>query len=164
MSRPSRSRELRYITRMDYARTRGWWVRFYSGTTLLAGKLFSDGQYGGKRKARVAAQAWRDANESTWVPPRTETITYVTRNRRNVTGAVGVALRIVPTRKGQARFSWCALWSEEGKQRTRSFGVATYGYQRSYQLALDFRRDRLGLPRIEKRPPSLNSILANRTF
>jgi hypothetical protein len=52
------------ITRMDYARAHGWWVRIYRN---CAGKqknclsqLFSDGVYGGKRKALVAAIAWRD--------------------------------------------------------------------------------------------------------
>lgn len=149
---------------MDYQRTRGWWVRFYSGTTLLAGKLFSDLKHGGKRKALAAAQRWRDANEGEWVPNQSGRLTYTTKNRRNVTGVVGVALRIQPTRKGRARFSWCALWSENGTQRTRSFGVASHGYQRAYQLAVDHRRDMLGLPRIEKRPPPLHLLLANRTY
>lgn len=40
MSHAPKSQALRYITRMNYARTSGWWVRFYAGTTLLAGKLF----------------------------------------------------------------------------------------------------------------------------
>lgn len=55
----------RNITRMDYERTHGWWVRFQFGASQpgqreVLSKHFSDGTHGGKRKALAAAIAWRD--------------------------------------------------------------------------------------------------------
>jgi len=161
MSHAPQSHKLRYITRMDYERTCGWWVRFYSGTTLLKGALFSDKKYGGTKKALLAAQTWRDEHEGT-VSKTPGRVTYVSQNRRNVSGVVGVALRVNPNRYGLARYSWAALWSERGSPRTRTFSVATHGYRRGFQMALDHRHDMLGLPRIVKQPPALKRILAKR--
>lgn len=164
MAHPPKPGPMRYITRMDYARTCGWWVRFYAGTKLLASKLFSDRKYGGDRKALQMAQDWRDSNESLWAAYKPGHPVFTRKNRRNVTNAVGVALRIQPERKGRARFSWAALWSEGGRQRTRSFGVVTHGYHRGYQLALDHRCKMLGVPTPNRRPPPLHHVLANRTY
>ena len=58
---------LHHITRLDYERTHAWWVRFQrgpKGKRKTASKMFSDGKWGGKRKALAAALAWRDANAS----------------------------------------------------------------------------------------------------
>lgn len=162
MAHAPKSIAMRYITRMDYARTTGWWVRFYAGATLLESRLFSDRKHGGTKVALAAAKVWRDENEGKWVTRRPGRPMYTERNRRNVTSVVGVALRINPRRKGLARFSWAALWSDGGRQRTRSFGVASHGYRRGFQLALDLRCDMLGLPRREKHPPPLHHLLANR--
>lgn len=52
----------RNITRMDYGRTHGWWVRVYRGRgadKICFSKHFSDGVWGGKRKALEAARKWR---------------------------------------------------------------------------------------------------------
>lgn len=59
------------ITRVRYARTRGWWVRFQRtvrGKRRVFSKLFSDGPHGGARLALAAARQWRD---QTWrqIPP-----------------------------------------------------------------------------------------------
>lgn len=54
----------RNITRTDFGRTHGWWVRIYrtdaAGHKGCTNQLFSDGVHGGKRKALKAALAWRD--------------------------------------------------------------------------------------------------------
>ncbi len=47
------------ITRMDYARTKGWWVRLYDGDETLS-RMFSDSKYGSKTSALSAAIAFRD--------------------------------------------------------------------------------------------------------
>lgn len=49
---------LKNITRFDYRKTHGYWVRFEGAAPIT--KLFSDGVYGGKRNALKAAQAFRD--------------------------------------------------------------------------------------------------------
>ena len=52
------------ITRMDYGRTRGWWVRIYRNCDAkqknCMSQMFSDGVHGGKRRALARAMAWRD--------------------------------------------------------------------------------------------------------
>jgi len=54
------------ITRMDYDRSRtcAWWVRIYrldaTGAKRCHSKLFSDGVWGGRRKALLAAKLWRE--------------------------------------------------------------------------------------------------------
>jgi hypothetical protein len=50
----------RNITRFDYAKTHGWWVRIRRGDRAVS-RFFSDGIHGGKRAARGAALAFRDA-------------------------------------------------------------------------------------------------------
>ena len=50
---------LRNITRFDYAKTHGWWVRMRRGKRVVS-HFFSDGVHGGKRRARDEAIAYRD--------------------------------------------------------------------------------------------------------
>ena len=50
---------LKHITRLDYQKTHGWWVRIRRKSNPCS-KLFSDGVYGGRDKALEAATAWRD--------------------------------------------------------------------------------------------------------
>lgn len=58
MTETLRSPSLKNITRLDYTRTHGYWVRFEGKSPVS--KMFSDGVFGGKRKALKAAQAFRD--------------------------------------------------------------------------------------------------------
>jgi hypothetical protein len=50
---------LRNITRFDYAKTHGWWVRMRRGKRVVS-HFFSDGVHGGKNKARGKAVKFRD--------------------------------------------------------------------------------------------------------
>lgn len=58
----------RNITRMDYKRSHGYWVRFEYLAHPIS-KMFSDIRYGGKRKALAAAVKYRDKVSLT-LPPR----------------------------------------------------------------------------------------------
>lgn len=62
----------RNITRLDYGSTHAWWVRFTRGSRgdgqTVVSRMFSDGVYGGNRKALGAAKKWRD-RMSRKVPP-----------------------------------------------------------------------------------------------
>lgn len=73
------------ITRLDYARTHAWWVRIYRKDPKLGrvchSKVFSDGVWGGKAKALIAARQWRDEQLRTL--PRTRRV-----RRRPGTGYV----------------------------------------------------------------------------
>jgi hypothetical protein len=70
----SAKRPLRHITRCDYLRTRGWWVRFFrtidGGRRCVASKLFSDRVWGGKRWALEQAKRWRNMTERTVPKPQ----------------------------------------------------------------------------------------------
>lgn len=68
-TRIARDPKLHHITRMDYSRNRGWWVRIQrtkSGKRTQVSKMFSDGKYAGitvserKAKALLAAVRWRN--------------------------------------------------------------------------------------------------------
>jgi hypothetical protein len=52
-------KKIKNITRFDYNRSHGWWVRFEYRDHPIS-KLFSDSRYGGKRKALAAAREYRD--------------------------------------------------------------------------------------------------------
>lgn len=69
-----RKQHRRHITRLDYDRSHGWWVRFarirHGKVVLVAQQQFSDGKYGGKQKALVAAVKWRDQQAKLVDPPR----------------------------------------------------------------------------------------------
>jgi hypothetical protein len=51
----------RYISRLDYSRVRGWWVRVPDESSRLVSRLFSDTLHGGTEAAHAAAIVWRDA-------------------------------------------------------------------------------------------------------
>lgn len=53
------ARAHRNITRFDYAKTRGWWVRIRRGNRAIS-RFFSDGIHGSNRAALKAAMAHRD--------------------------------------------------------------------------------------------------------
>jgi len=54
-----KAKNLRNITRMDYNRVHGWWVRFERQEHPVS-KMFSDSRWGGKRAAKTAAIKYRD--------------------------------------------------------------------------------------------------------
>lgn len=53
--------DLRYITRLDYKRSRGYWVRYKQRSPIGVQKFFSDSKFGGARGALRNAIAFRDA-------------------------------------------------------------------------------------------------------
>jgi hypothetical protein len=63
MAKPHPKGPNRNITRLDYERTRGFWVRFEGAHRTS--RLFSDGVHGGKTKALAEARRFRDNWEQT---------------------------------------------------------------------------------------------------
>ena len=61
---------MHHITRLDYQKTHGWWVRIKRYPETYS-KLFSDGVWNGKDKALEAAIKWRDEKLKE-LPLRTE--------------------------------------------------------------------------------------------
>lgn len=144
----------RYVTRMDYARSHGWWVRIYLSGACLS-KLFSDGVHGGRLAALRRALDWRDAKLldhglSIPAPGR-----YRTRGvdrphggkRRNNTGCSGVQYvrKKCWTRHGGQLYGpyWkedyvVSFQSQRVAQRT-SVSIKKYGKRFAFLRALEIR-------------------------
>lgn len=120
------SERLRNITRMEYERTRGWWVRFQrndprTGAKAVTSRLFSDATYGGKRKALAAAMKWRDRTAKK-VPPSRRSIHQ---GKRIVYGYVRRCLL-------KRRVGWSDVWTgwmrlADGRAAMTSASIERWG-------------------------------------
>jgi len=147
---------LTYITRMDHGNTHGWWVRVYKDSKPVESKLFSDGVYGGKEKAKKQAQDHRDNVVTKYkiIPVHMRKTREHSVDRRSTSGMVGVTLSVAD-KGGNLRVHWSARFMEKGRQRNVSFSVRKYGYDGAFRKALKVRCDAINtnLPRGIK-PPS----------
>lgn len=114
-----RADRLLYITRYEYGRQRGWWVRFQrmlkGGGRRTWQKFFSDARYGDKRKALEVAMAWRD-----------EQLSKVPKSRRPVRVAVGYGYVKRRSWNGRDVFSgWIRL--DGGRNRATMRSVSVWG-------------------------------------
>lgn len=152
---------LTYITRMDHGNTHGWWVRVYKDSKPVESKLFSDGVYGGKEKAKKSAQAHRNkvVKRHKIVPVHLRKTREHSVDSRNTSGIVGVTLSMAD-KAGSLRVHWSARFMESGRQRNVSFSVRKYGYEGAFRNALKARCNAIGqnIPR-GIRPPMPNSQL-----
>jgi len=111
------------ITRFDYGKTHGWWVRFQrsteSGTKRVVSKMFSDAVHGGKRKALRAAVEWRDQTAATIKPAR-----------RRTTRVSGYVKRVEITRRvgvSPVYLAWIRM--PNGQAASTSFSIEKWGAQ-----------------------------------
>ena len=101
-------------------------------------KMFTDGVYGGKRKALQAAISFRDYllaeapsyEHQIWVRTR------LRRNNRSGIPGVGRYDQLANPRTGRRAVFWLASWVDEnGASRKRKFSVLRYGERKAKQLA-----------------------------
>jgi hypothetical protein len=119
--------DLRLVSRCEYERTRGWWVRV---TRLLGGyrrtRLFSDGRYGGRQAALEAALLFRDAALAEAPPPMLKP----GRPRRSPAGRIYRGRKTV-VRRGKRVFYdvWNAYYFPPGAQhhKTTSYSCVKWG-------------------------------------
>lgn len=137
---------LTYITRMDHGNTHGWWVRVYKDSKPVESKLFSDGVYGSKAKAKLAAQEHRDkvVKKNKIVPVHMRKTREHSVDSRSTSGMVGVTLSVAD-KAGNLRVHWSARFMEKGKQRNVSFSVRKYGYEDAFRKAMRVRCDAIGI-------------------
>src|SRR5712692_229508 len=114
----------RYITRIN-----GWncWQFKFDRKEIYLSKVFSDGKYGGKRKALIAARQYRDKK----VMPFGAMYEYQPRNNdsRSKTGVIGVSYfrnKIYNLYCGEIsgpfwKEEYRATWGPRGKMKVRTF-------------------------------------------
>ena len=134
------------ITRIDSDKSRTYaWVVNLSRRRRTFIKHFTDGVYGGKRKALAAAIAYRD-HIITHYPPLTlkEFCSVIKRNNRSGIPGVGRYAGSEPRQDGELRWYWIARWSPEpGKTKQIKFSVDKYGEEGAFQRAIRARKNGL---------------------
>ncbi len=129
---------------MDHEKVKGYWVRVVKEGRLHQ-RLFSDGQYGGSRKALAAARAYRDALRQRLFGKHAESGRRVcTTFANNSSGVVGV--HYVEKHRGNSVSkayvaSWCPV--KGGPQRHKYFSVKKLGKREAFRQAKEFRRARV---------------------
>ena len=132
------------ITRIDTESngTRAWTV-----TVQRRGRIhhryFTDGVYGGKRRALRAAIAYRDQLLTTLRPLSHRAFCSI-KKKNNRSGVVGVT-RLSRVQRKSGRIwkadCWVAVWPIEGKRsQQKKFSVKKYGEQGAFVLAAKARR------------------------
>lgn len=124
------TKALRHITRFDYGRSHGWFVRVYRGGKCYS-RLFSDGRFGGKRAAQLAAQQFRDELLET-VPPR------AVRQQELSNGRVYRDVRSYVDKDGkEQRYAVWAAWirRSDGRPAPTSYSVSKWGERKAKQMA-----------------------------
>ena len=137
----------RNIRRIDNEtnRTHAWFVQVQRNSRIVK-KMFSDGVYGGKRKALQAAIRFHAQLLAT-VPAYAYQIGRRSILRRNNTSGIPGVGRydvIDNPHTGRRVVFWLAFWDDEqGIRRSRKFSVLRYGERKAKQLAVAERKRQL---------------------
>ena len=138
----TKSKEDKGISRIDSGSTHGWFVRGYRNGKTYS-KLFSDHKCRGKEVALQHAKSYRDGlhNKLSEIPKSGRQRRFVTRDRRNKTGVIGVTRIARIAKDGQVIESFSVSWRPApGVQKCTSFSIRKYGESKAFQLAVAHRR------------------------
>ena len=128
-------RKVKGITRQEVPEksTAGWMMRIQR-QGVLTQEYFSDGVYGSKNKAKVAA-AERYLVQAKKLPPPTPQ--GASKSVRNTSGKVGVRLSIARGRYEDSNNleSYVAFWREDGVDATIQFACKKYGKRGAFRRA-----------------------------
>lgn len=129
------SRKVKGVTRQEVAEksSAGWMMRIQR-QKILTQEYFSDGVYGSKNKARLAAEA--RYQELVKILPAPTPI-GASKSVRNSSGKVGVRLAVSKGRSENANSlsSYVAFWRENGVDRTIQFGCVKFGKRGAFRRA-----------------------------
>lgn len=137
------------IVRVDNERTRthAWRVQIQRQNKMIY-KYFSDGAFGGKKRALLAAKKYLSALLSDRANVDWKMWQRMQMRPTNTSGVTGIGR--YSTKKVQAdgqvkiHYSWQAFWKDaDGRRRARSFSVNVYGEDRARELAKRARREGL---------------------
>ena len=136
------------ITRMDYKRNTGWYVRVkFRGKEHR--KYFGDTVWGGTDDALEAAIQWRNEKELELGKPRTERM--VVSNPSNEVGITGIQRTAkqtgatYPDGSLKPNYSevYLVTWSPEpGVRKATSFSIPKYGEEEARRKAIALRRQK----------------------
>ncbi len=114
---------LKHITRLDYGKAIGWWVRIRRKSNPCS-KLFSDNIYGGKDEALEAAIVWRD--EQLVNAPKLNLRTAESRSKKIKTGVPGLSVSIADGARGKLIHLQVSV-SRFGKRTNHRYSVSKWG-------------------------------------
>lgn len=138
---------MRGISRVVSTRAKGWFVRIYRGGKTYA-KFFSDGKYGGLRRALKLARQHLRALEREYPqpPPKQRPPFRTTPLRNNRTGVNGVCLTYQRDRHGKKRPCYSVHYRLGGQAYNKRFYLHWYDTKRqALEEAIRFRRKAEGM-------------------
>jgi AP2 domain len=128
----------------DATRTRCWKVKIRRHNRTIY-KYFTDGRYGGKRKALLAAKAYRDNLLNAISGPEYAIWKRNIKRPDNTSGLAGVGRYIKRERTRDGTWEcpvWEAFWHDaDGKRHGRRFSVLRFGEDQAKRLARKVRRE-----------------------
>lgn len=131
---------MKYITRCDYPRTHGWWVRIFDSRDGKGkvSKYFRDTKYESKEEGLIEAMKFRDKyfNRLT----RAEKTITNGKSRKGKIYSEGVYISW-KTRGEHSYPHATASWWEGGKQHRKTFSIEKYGYDEAWKKAKAVRQE-----------------------
>ena len=147
---------LRYICRLESAKTRAWRVQYVRGLKVPIQLYFTDASYGGKAQALEAAIEFRDAVVAFHSPAPTPAHVQARRNLKfkdKPEQHVGISLLRQVRKGGTVSYTWSAKVKLDGLNFHRSWSVRTHGYTKGFQNASRYRNKMTGQPVCQTPPP-----------
>ena len=132
----AKSKELRFISRIEQGNFRTWWVRLAESTDHYSHKSFPDSRYGGKSQALKTAQKFRDKEQRRLYKEYGIVLPKLTGKHFGKGVHFAIDKRYTPYRE-----SWRATFWDNAKKKqlTKTFSVNVYGTKKAKGLATQWR-------------------------
>jgi hypothetical protein len=133
---------LKGISRIETSSTLGWYVRVYRNKKTYS-KFFSDTKFGGKDKALETAIFQKEelSRMISEIPKKPTKRRVVTKDKRNITGVLGVSRTSKKASNGKSYDCYTVSWRPEPKvQKSTSFSIKKYGEEKALEMAIELRR------------------------
>jgi hypothetical protein len=133
---------LKGISRIETSSTLGWYVRVYRNKKTYS-KFFSDTKFGGKDKALETAIFQKEelSRMISKIPKKPTKRRVVTKDKRNITGVLGVSRTSKKASNGKSYDCYTVSWRPEPKvQKSTSFSIKKYGEEKALEMAIELRR------------------------
>lgn len=133
---------LKGISRIETSSTLGWYIRVYRNKKTYS-KFFSDTKFGGKDKALETAIFQKEelSRMISKIPKKPTKRRVVTKDKRNITGVLGVSRTSKKASNGKSYDCYTVSWRPEPKvQKSTSFSIKKYGEEKALEMAIELRR------------------------